>query len=408
MTNDDKTTIIMKTRYMQRMTLAGAIALTAGLNTGCSNLFGQEGYFRDRGHDYLRADVIEPMAVPEGVESRQVEQLYVIPSEENIDLATTDEFEVPRPQPLSGSAFADKVKIQKLGQKRWILVSTEPSDVWPKVRNFLARNRLEVVFTDATNGIIETGWLQFKDDQERKDKYRIQIEQGVQPDNTEIHVLHMNVDRDIPGRGQVNWPSQSISAEREAWMLDELAATLATDATGQATSLLAQTIGVEDKVKLTRDGGEPILNLDLDYTRAWATVGHAVQQQGFTLWEQDSDIGIYYVAYQPGIGGEEEDEEPGFFSSLFGSDDPQQLATSPYSLQQVLAHLQLDDTPANRAIFASISSNKSEPLQNVPGYLVVVRGLEDNIEIRIRDGYARQLDTRKAKELLNVIRRNLI
>lgn len=398
----------MKTRYMQRLTLVSALALTAGINTGCSSLFGQEGYFRDRGHDYLRSDVIDPMEVPEGVSSRNVEQLYVIPSEQNIDLAITEEFEVPRPQPLSSNAFADKVKIQKLGQKRWILVSTEPSDVWPKVRNFLARNRLEVVFTDATNGIIETGWLQFKDDAENKDKYRIQIEQGVQPDHTELHVLHMNVGRDVPGSGQVNWPSQSLSAEREAWMLDELAATLATDVTGQATSLLAQTIGVEDKVKLTRDGNEPILNLDLDFTRAWATVGHAVQQQGFRLWDQDNTMGIYYVAYEP-VNEEDEDDEPGFFSGLFGDDDESlQKGLSPYSLQEVLSHLQLEDTPENRAIFSSISSSNTEALKDVPGYLVVVRGLDESIEIRVRDGYARPLDKRKAKQLLNVIRRNLI
>jgi outer membrane protein assembly factor BamC len=399
----------MKTRYMQRLTLVSALTLTAGINTGCSSLFGQEGYFRDRGHDYLRSDVIDPMEVPEGVNSRNVEQLYVIPSEQNIDLAITEEFEVPRPQPLSSNAFADKVKIQKLGQKRWILVHTEPSDVWPKVRNFLARNRLEVVFTDATNGIIETGWLQFKDDNDRKDKYRIQIEQGVQPDHTELHVLHMSVDRDIPGQGQVNWPEQSLSAEREAWMLDELAATLATDVTGQATSLLAQTIGVEDKVKLTRDGNEPILNLDLDFTRAWATVGHAVQQQGFRLWDQDNTMGVYYVAYEPVSEDDEDDGEPGFFSGLFGDDDESlQNGLSPYSLQEVLSHLQLEDTPENRAIFSSISSDKTEALKDVPGYLIVVRGLDENIEIRVRDGYARPLDKRKAKELLSIIRRNLI
>ena len=74
----------------------------------------------------------------------------------------------------------------------------------------------------------------------------------------------------------------------------------------------------------------------------------------------------------------------------------------------MLSHLQLDDSPDNRAIFDSVSVAKSEPLENVPGYLVVVRGINDQIEVRIRDGYAQKLSNRESKQLLSLIRRNLI
>jgi len=285
-------------------------------------------------------------------------------------------------------------------------VSASPAEVWPQVRGFLSRNNLEVVYTDATTGTIETGWLKFKGDEDSKDKYRLQIEQGVQPESTEIHVLHMSVANDIPGRGQVNWPAVSVSEEREAWMRDELAATIASDKTGgQAASLLAQTIGLSDKVKVNTDGSEPILKLALAHSRAWATVGHAVKQGGFSLWEQDDAIGVFYVSYD---SAQEDESEPGFLSGWFGGDTEMEAAKSPYSLEQVLAHLQLEDTDENRKIFNSISSQAVSPLAQVPGYLVVVRGENDNIEVRIRDGYARSLETREAKKLLNEIRNNLI
>lgn len=391
---------------MNRLVLRAAVLVAIGGMTGCSNLFGPEGYFRDRGDDYLKADVIEPIKLPEGVSQQGIEDLYRVPSiaTDDVDVAAT--FEVPRPQVLSDNAFTDRVKIQKLGSKRWILVSASPAEVWPQVRGFLSRNNLEVVYTDAATGTIETGWLKFKGDDDTKDKYRLQIEQGVQPESTEIHVLHMSVAKNIPGRGQVNWPTTSINQEREAWMRDELAATIASDKSGgQAASLLAQTIGLSDKVKVNTDGSEPVLQLSLAHSRAWATVGHAVKQSGFSLWEQDDVTGVFYVHYEP---VSEEDSEPGFMSGWFGGDDDLEVAKTPYSLEQVLAHLQLEDTEDNRKIFTSIDSQAAAALNDVPGYLVVVRGENNNVEVRIRDGYARVIDTRTAKELLNVIRNNLI
>lgn len=390
---------------MNRFIVRAAVLAVVGGITGCSSLFGPEGYFRDRGDDYLNADVIDPMALPPGVTEQRVQQLYMIPTIQNSEVDFSGEFEVPRPQSLSDNAFADKVKIQKLADRRWILVSAPPAQVWPQVRGFLSRNSLEVVYTDATSGVIETGWLRFKGDDDTKDKYRLQIEQGVQPDSTEIHVLHMSVDKDIPGSGQVNWPTQSVNQERETWMMDELAATIASDTgSGQAASLLAQTIGLSDKVSLDSRDGEPLLQLSLAYNRAWATVSHAVQEEGFTLWESDDAVGVFYVNFDPTF--EKNEDEPGFFSGMFGGDEVQQ--SSPYSLSEVLAHLQLENTAENRKIFNSINSTAAEPLKDVPGYLVVVRGQGEDVQVRIRDGYARKLPVRDAKKLLNVIRHNLI
>lgn len=390
----------MTTRYLQYITITGTLALT----TGCSALFGPEGYFRDRGDDYLQADVLAPMQVPADIPHKPIEPLYYIPSEGQVDITVNDEFEVPRPQPLSSNAFTDKVKIQRLLDRRWILVHSEPADVWSKVRYFLSRNQLQVVFTDPNNGIIETGWLKFKGDSATKDKYRLSIEPGVQPGHSEIHVLHMSVSSDVPGRGQVNWPKTSVDPEREAWMVDELAASLAADTSGESSSLLAQNLGVNDRVRLTRSGKEPVIALDLEYARAWATVGYALQQEGFQLWGEDSSTRVFYIDYQ---APEPEDEEPGFFSRLFHS-GPKEPAKSPYTIKEVLEHLQVDDTPANRALFVNVPTERLSELRNVPGYLVIVRGEDQQVEVHVRDPYGNPLDNKQTKLLLDAIRSNLI
>lgn len=391
-------------QYMTRSLLCAGIAGTLTATSGCSALFGQDGYFRDRGDDYLRADTMPPLQIPAEIPHKPLEPLYYIPSDEAVDISLAEEFEVPRPQPLTSNAFTDKVKIQRLGEKRWILVHSEPAEVWSKLRYFLSRNQLQVVFTDPDNGVIETGWLKFKGESDTKDKYRLVIEPGVQPGHSEIHVLHMNVAGEVPGRGQVNWPAQSIDPEREAWMLDELAATLASDTSGESSSLLAQNLGIKDRVKLTLAGTEPVIGLDLEYARALATVGYALQQEGFQLWDQDANTSIYYIHYEEPVL---EDEEPGFFARLFRSGPKEPLQTD-YTLEDILPRLQVEDTPQNRALFINVPTEPQSSLSDVPGYLVIVRGQDQDVKVHVRDAYGRNLSKKEAKKLLDAIRNNLI
>lgn len=373
-------------------------ALLGGFCTlinGCGSMFGEDGYFRDRGDDYLRSEAVAPLKLPEGVKSERVQALYGIPEIQNEDdFESSEDFEVPRPQSLSANLLEETVKIQKLAGRRWILVNVPPSEVWPQLRSFLARNNLDVVYADTNNGILETSWIQFKDDLTKKDKFRLQIDQGVQPDTSEIHITHMNIDSSIPAAGQVNWPLTSMDPEREAILLDELAATLASDMSG-STSMLAQNIGSTSKVNLAQIDGEPALKMQLDFKRAWATLGYSTNQDGFTTFDDDIAVGVYYVTYIKPV-----EESDSWFS--WGSSEPK-IPRSPYSLAQVLSHL-----PADTGIFSAVSGNKAKLLEDVPGYLVVIRGDDFDINVRIRDGYGHKLAPKQARKLLKILRRNLI
>ncbi|MCV6627015.1 MAG: outer membrane protein assembly factor BamC [Cellvibrionaceae bacterium] len=399
------------------------LLLAAALSTlaGCS-MTGGDGMFRDRGNDYLDAAEIDPMQMPEQVDEQTTEELYVIPplAANNPDSETitqVDEYAVPRPLPLGAAAFGEHVKIQKLSDRRWILAGLPPSEIWPKVRHFLSSNGLRVVYTDAVNGVIETGWLQFKASTETKDRYRIQMEQGVQPDSTEIHILHLSVPAEMSGDGQVNWPKRSINQEREAWLVDELAAYLASlGNTGGAASLLAQTIGGDAKVSLTEVEQEPILAMSLSLTRAWATIGHAVTQEGMVRYGENANNAVYYFAVGKPPAAE---EEGGFFSNLlgFGDDEQQQgsalaqdelPAQPPFSIDELLANLPLDE-PEVRELFVNLSPGAdAQRLQDLPGYLLVISGNSNNLQVRVRDPYGMKLPKATAQELLKLVRRNLI
>ncbi len=410
--------VIMYTRPFKPLLMAAAIVAI----NGCSYFTGDEGMFRDRAKDYQEAVEIPAMKMPEQVDKASTQELYAIPPvaqvnvEDNEEITSLD-FAVPRPLPLGASAFGEHVKIQKLSDRRWILAGLPPSEIWPKVRHFLGSNGLRVVYTDAINGVIETGWLQFKESTDTKDRYRIQMEQGVQPDSTEIHILHLSVPSEVKGDGQVNWPKRSINAEREAWLVDELAANLAAQGdSGGATSLLAQTIGGGAKIAIVDVDREPVLSMALGLTRAWATLGHAVTQQGMVRYDENANTGVYYINFGQTTA---EVEEEGFFSRLFsfgGSDDEEAelpvteeiSAKSPYTLNEILSNLPLQDADV-ATLFPKLElSDEARKLEEVPGYLLIIAGQDDELQVHIRDAYGHRLPRNEARDLLKHIRRNLI
>lgn len=371
------------------------------LLSGCSALFGEDGFFRDRGDDYLKAESIPPLQVPDSVDRRLLGELFPIPPINKSEYDYPEEFEAPRPQALSSDIYQETVKIQSLGDERWIFINTSPSEVWPRVRYFLNRNRMVVDDTNAQQGMIETAWLQFKSDPDKRDKYRIIIEQGIQPDSSEIHVLHVSTAQIDDPPARINWPEKSTNKERESWLIDELANDLASDfGTNSAASLLAQAIGGDDRVSITSRGHEPILRVELEETRARATLRYSLGQGGFVTWEEDNKSDIFYLGYA------DPDDKPGFFKRLFGAG---KLKEPPYKLVDIIDHMALDDTPENRALFPNSAFVKGAGhLKKVPGYLAILTRQPGAVELTLRDGYGRLLPAREARQLLGIIRSNLI
>ena len=308
--------------------------------SGCGWLVGDEGYFRDRGDDYRNARSIPPMQVPEDSKSEAVSQLYVIPVERT-DALLDSEFEVPRPQPIQGNPEDKVVRIQKLGEQQWILLDESPAESWPRVRNFLISNQIGIEREEAGTGQMETGWLSFKSDATRREKYRFRVEQGVQRNSSEIYVQQMGYKKE-PGEDASTpaWPAASMDAERETWMIKELANYLASTSGESSVSLLAQGISTVNKVYLVRDAsGQPVIDLRLSFDRAWASLGRALERANLSVRDLDRSTGVYFVKYEPrkrtpeegeegaepgvGPGAEPEEEKEGFLSRMmpWGGDD---------------------------------------------------------------------------------------
>ncbi|MEX2961210.1 outer membrane protein assembly factor BamC [Microbulbifer sp. TYP-18] len=393
---------------MTKLTTGVALLGASIALSGCGIFGGEDGYFRDRSDDYQLADSLPPLRMPEGVKAPLQEELYEVPQTGTADLER-GKFEVPRPQALAANVGLDRVKIQKLGNRRWVLVSQPPEEVWPQLHYFLRQSGLQLASSDVNAGRMETAWLTFKQTPETKDKFFLQVESGVQPDTTEVHVRHFSAPVSLPASVQVEWPAQSTDPEREGWMIDEMSSALAADSSGAAASLVAQAIGGGAvKVGLQEPAGrEPYLFMGLERERAVATLVHALNSGAFRLHQEDTATGIFYVTFDKSRELSEEEKDGGWFS--WGSDDEDTLAEEAegVTLPQLMANIDTSTT-AEPALFDGISGVGGAEATEIPGYLVVLRSANGLIEVRIRDTRGQPLSRGKTSELLMAIRQNLI
>jgi outer membrane protein assembly factor BamC len=200
------------------------------------------------------------------------------------------------------------VRVQRLGDEEWILANLAPGQLWPQVRAFLNTNSLQVARVDARAGLIETGWLR-PEGGGMDERYRFRMEQGVQRNTSELHVLQMFQAGDIS-----SWPDVSADHDRENNMLMLVAQYLANSTDAAPVSMMAQeAISASGKVSMQEDEGEtPYIRLELPYYRAWASVERALRESSFKVRDRDRSSGRFYIRFV-----ESDEDDSGWFDWLF-------------------------------------------------------------------------------------------
>lgn len=311
---------------MKRLAGLSTLALIISGTSGCGWLWGEDGYFRDRGSDYLQAHQVGPMQAPAGVELRPVEPLLPIP-QHIADTRSTGEYEVPRPQRLVVVEEASEFSLQTSEDARWLVALRAPTQVWASARQYFVNNGFQIAEERPQTGEFITAW-QTRDQLspalvrnlglgEGETRVRVRIEPGVQRDTSEIFLL--SVQRPAGSSADIGWPEKTVNAELDRVLLDELQVGLTSSAEqGSSTSLLAErAFDAPSRVTLSEAGsGSPVLQLDTDFNRAWSSVGRALAASDILVEDLDRSLGVYYINLAEGAANP--DDKPGFFSRLFG------------------------------------------------------------------------------------------
>lgn len=290
--------------------VGGDEGLLSGIGIG-----GGDGLFSDDG-GYQAAEIVPDMRIPPELDSYTIDQLYVIPEPFSPNTAAFEE--IPLPKPIE-ERRREGVIIQSLSGVRWILIDATPGQVWPLIRDYWTELQIALDYENPSAGILETAWVEIGSDEENRHKYRIQIEPGLHSGYSEVYVRHLQNLRTDPIPTVITWPEDSSSVDLEQDMLRSVSQFLADRNDiyqASSASLLAGTIQAESKANIiTGVSGDPVLELKVDYNRAWVQIRQALQSANIDIVDENRDQSFFSVRF---AGIMEEEDQPGWFGRLLG------------------------------------------------------------------------------------------
>jgi len=252
---------------------------------------------------------------------------------------------------LAGAVTPEQlgIKVERDGQRRWLVVSKSPSEIYPKVKSFWEDSGFLIVSDSPVTGIMETDWAENRanvpDNMIRRflgktldslystslrDKYRTRLEKN-ESGNTEIYVSQQGAEEKLISMGSSSqgdstvWVNRANDPELEAAMLARMMVYLGTDLKS-ATAAVANKSQVNksrtSRVALEKDGY--VLTVNQSFDKAWREVGLALDRSNFTVEDRDRSKGVYFVRY---VNSKSLDpkEKKGWFSGWFSSSNEDAL-----------------------------------------------------------------------------------
>lgn len=211
----------------------------------------------------------------------------------------------------------DKVRIERAGGQRWLVIGVAPEKLWPVVKEFWQETGFVVNVEIPDAGIMETDWAEdrAKIPQDgirslmgkvldgmystaERDKFRTRLEKGTEPGTSEIYISHRGMLEvyTTEGKDQTRWQPRPADPELEAEMLRRLMVRLGTEEV-RAKTLIAGVQG-PDLAKMQRAAdGSAKLEVAEAFDRTWRRVGLALDRVGFTVEDRDRAKGLYFVRY---------------------------------------------------------------------------------------------------------------
>ena len=267
---------------------------------------------------YIDLQPQAPLEVPADLRQVEPSQVSAIP---DIGVQRNASYYPDRP-PLPDAKYAsdnrDEVRVQRLGSRSWLVIPESPTTAWPKMKQFFADNGIVLVDDRPQVGRLNTVWLEDAGSPARdvvrtlvqrarsdagleigKDRFLLRVEQGMQPQSTEVHLRHDNddlngvVEPDILRVQDVN--SDLVAAEKA--LLEQIGGYVAARVAESTVSKVALQIGSQPKSDMRRNAdGIPELSFFLDRGRALASLTQSLRNAGVLINSEDSDAGRFDIS----------------------------------------------------------------------------------------------------------------
>ena len=293
---------------------------------------------------YKGAGKLPPLEIPPDLTAPARDDRYAVPDVNTQGSATLSTYNAERDGAVRAGATdllpnVAKVRIERAGSQRWLVVPEAPEKVWPVVKEFWQGLGFLVKIELPEAGVMETDWAENRDkiaddpirrvlgkfldsvySTGERDKFRTRLERGTEPGTTEIYISHRGMVEVYTSatKDSTVWQPRPPDAELEAEFLRRLMVRFGVE-DARAKAQLASNEVKTERAKLVRAGTGPgKLELTESFDRAWRRVGLALDRVGFTVEDRDRSKGYYFVRYvDPQIDGQQSsDKDKGFLSKL--------------------------------------------------------------------------------------------
>lgn len=258
------------------------------------------------------------LQIPADLQQSESGQVSAVPE---ISAQRNASFYPDRP-PLPDAKYVtdnrNEVRMQRLGDRNWLVIPEAPTTAWPKMKQFFADNGVVLADDRPELGRLNTSWLEDTGRPARdvvrsllqnarseaaldmgQDRFLIRVEQGLQPQSTEVHLRHDNdalgekIPADLVRVQEVS--SDLLAAENE--LLEQIGGYIAARVAESTVSKVALQIGSQPKTDLQRNSeGIPELSFFLDKKRAVASLTQSLRNAGVILDAEDSEAGRFDIS----------------------------------------------------------------------------------------------------------------
>lgn len=290
------------------------------------------GIFVAEKDNYLAAETVPELNIPPDLDSSNIQDAWVIPTIPDQPAARTYPAGAPKPATIVGENDPNTIRIKRLGERRWMVLQRNPETVWPLVRQFLRYYSMSVEAERPEDGEITTGELDFEPgamDPELLDLIRenlpsaangdymvFRIEQGIRRGTSEIHMRYLGPDQEPYPTMWLDGNAET--GELEGKLLTAVAEFDVSELSESTISSIARQIATEAKASVVRDdAGYPVLNINVDFERAWASISKALESASIEVAEANRDEQVFQIVL-PRLESESQKRKRGFMGFIFG------------------------------------------------------------------------------------------
>jgi len=343
-----------------RTALVTMISGAAVLTGACSGTLDEtlDEYLPKKEAQYKSSTSLPPLEVPPDLSSAAINDALPVPGPTGAGTATYSEYAgggQTQTASVQNSVLPEpeSARIERAGDKRWLVITATPAQVWPRLREFWLAQGFLINMEDPSIGIIETDWSEQRTDFKSggflsnfmrklssglygaatRDKFRTRLERGTEPGTTEVYISHRGAEEVSTANNTRTvapddsdskvWQPRPADPELEAEMLNRMLIAFGVEEQ-RARTMVAESQERRERATMVRQqDGAKALALQESFSRAWRRTGLALDRVGFTVEDRDRSRGLFFVRYvdpEADVAGE---EQKGFLAKLkfWGGDE---------------------------------------------------------------------------------------